>query len=346
MDELSTTNRPRRLASRVGDAIDALADLLVVPGYSRVGYAARRRLWAGDRPRRLDRKHVLVTGASSGIGEAICCQLAGAGATVHMAVRDPGRGQEARQRVAARQEGDPAGQLLVERCDVSDLEDVSRYAEELRSSVAELHGVVHNAGVLTHTRERSRQGHELTFATAVLGPFALTRGLAAPLCAAAPSRVVFVSSGGMYTAELESGDIELDGRDFDGPRFYAHAKRAQVVLASLFAKRWSGANVAFASCHPGWADTPGLAASLPRFRRFMRPILRDAAAGADTASWLVAGDEIEVHPGAFWHDRRVRPKYLLPWTRPEPEDAERVWAKLTRIAPQPPSARPQITREG
>ena len=315
--------------------VDGLADWTVVPGYSRVGYALRRRLWGAAAPPSPAGRRILVTGAGSGIGEAACAQLAGAGATVHMCVRHRGRGEAAVERIARALGPSARDRLRLEICDVADLEDVERFAARLSAEVPALHGLVHNAGVLPPTRQRTLQGNELTFATAVLGPFALTRALAEPLRAETPSHVVFVSSGGMYTAELEPADVQLDGREYDGPRFYAHAKRAQVVLASQFAERWAGSGVGFASCHPGWVDTPGLAAALPRFHRLMRPLLRDAAAGADTISWLVAGDATERRPGAFWHDRRPRPADRLPWTATPHEDADRLWEKLVELGANP-----------
>ncbi len=240
-----------------------------------LGYRLRSRGWGPRVPEgALRDRDVLVTGASSGIGEAACGQLVEAGARVHMLARNRERGEAALDRVAAAGEGVPRLHL----CDVSDLESVRSFCRGFAGEVPALGGLIHNAGVLTAERERSPQGIELTFATAVAGPFLMTRMLLGSLRRGAPSRVVWVSSGGMLTTGLDAGDLQLDGRDFDGPRFYAHAKRAQVICATLFAEH-EGPGIGFHSMHPGWADTPGLAESLPRFRRLMGPLLRDAARG-------------------------------------------------------------------
>jgi len=318
----------------LASVVDQIADWTVLPGYSRLGFAARRLLWREPAPPTagLSRRRILVTGASSGIGEALSEQLARAGASVLMGVRAIERGDSARGRIAARTDAATAARLRPVRLDVADLEDITRFAGALEGDA--LDGLVHNAGVLTGERERSPQGHELTFATAVLGPFVLTRALAGRLREAAPSSVVFVSSGGMYTARLRAEDPELEASEFDGARFYAHAKRAQVVLASLFAERWEGSGVGFAAIHPGWVDTPGLAGSLPAFRRAVGPILRDPGAGADTADWLLGRDLADCS-GLFWHDRRPRPKHRLPWTRESAADRERLWAGLLALAAEP-----------
>lgn len=310
------------------EAIDRALDLAVVPGYARLGYRLRSRGWGPRVPEgALRERDVLVTGASSGIGEAACRQLVAAGARVHMLARDRDRGESALERVAAAAGG---GSARLHLCDVSDLDAVGSFCARFASEVPALSGLIHNAGVLAQERQRSPQGIELTFATAVAGPFLMTMKLLGSLRRGAPSRVVWVSSGGMLTSALDADDLELDRRDFDGPRFYAHAKRAQVVCAQLFAER-EGPGVGFHSMHPGWADTPGLARSLPRFRRLMGPLLRDADEGADTAVWLLACAEADQHPGALWHDRRPRPDHRLPGTRASDADRRRLWSALVRM---------------
>ena len=123
--------------------------------------------------------------------------------------------------------------------------------------------LVNNAGVLPSGASGTADGVELTFATNVLGPFLLTSLLLPALRVGRPSRVITVSSGGMYTARLDAGDPQLERREFDGPRFYAHTKRAEVVLNRAWSERHAGDGIAFHAMHPGWADTAGLRSSLP-----------------------------------------------------------------------------------
>ena len=68
---------------------------------------------------------------------------------------------------------------------------------------------MHNAGVMTKERSKSVDGYELTLATHVLGPLLLTDLLTPRLAEAAPSKVVFVTSGGMYTEKLDVDDLQL-----------------------------------------------------------------------------------------------------------------------------------------
>jgi NAD(P)-dependent dehydrogenase (short-subunit alcohol dehydrogenase family) len=322
----------------VGSFLDKAMDWTVLPGFTRLGYEARRRGWKELEPGALGGRSVLVTGASSGIGAAACARIAELGGTAHMLVRDRRRGEAARRRALGQigGGGDAAERLRLELCDVSDLEAVRSFAADFSDRVGELHGLVHNAGVLLGRRERSAQGYELTLATHVLGPLLLTELLLRKLRDAAPSLVCFVTSGGAYTAAANPEDPELDGEEFDGPRFYAHAKRVQIILAEELAAREQGSGVAFASEHPGWADTPGLERSLPRFHRLMRPLLRDADQGADTVVWLLANPEAAArHPGALWHDRRPRPAHRLPRTRDGVDQRRRLMTELESLIRQP-----------
>jgi NAD(P)-dependent dehydrogenase (short-subunit alcohol dehydrogenase family) len=279
--------------------IDRALDWTVVPGYSRVGYTLRRRSWDTGPDGGLEGWTVLVTGASAGIGAATTERLARAGATVHMRVRDRDRGERARAEIAARTGSD---RLLLELCDVSSLASVREFAAGFAASEPELHALVNNAGVMPPERTITPEGLELTFATNVLGPFLLTHLLLDQLRRGAPSRIVNVSSGGMYTQRLNADDPQLAQRDYDPAAFYAHSKRCEVVLTELWAQRLRGSGITAHSMHPGWADTPGVADSLPRFRRLMRPLLRNADQAADTIVWLVGAQEPAERPGLFWHD--------------------------------------------
>ena len=99
-----------------------------------------------------------------------------------------------------------------------------------------------------------------------------------------------MSSGGMYAAGLTVDDLQMTDADYRGSEQYARAKRAQVTLNEMWARRVDRTAVVFHALHPGWADTPGVEASLPQFRRVMRPLLRTPAEGADTLVWLAADD--------------------------------------------------------
>ncbi len=294
--------------------VDAALDRSIVLGYSKIGSGLRRLWWPADpRPGALATKTVLVTGATSGLGEAMAKSFAELGATVHLL----GRNAEKVKHSAGLIRGQvPGAVVLEETCDVSDLDAVRAWTDDFTGRVDALHGLVHNAGAMPKERIETPQGHETQFACHVLGPQLITERLLPLLRNAGGAQVVFVSSGGMYTTPLEVDDLESKTGKYDGVRVYARTKRMQVVLAEAWAQRLaderlregheSASDVRVASMHPGWAATPGVAESLPTFQKFTGPLLRDATDGADTAVWLVATRPQSVPP-YFWHDRAQRP---------------------------------------
>ncbi|WP_020500227.1 SDR family NAD(P)-dependent oxidoreductase [Sciscionella marina] len=295
--------------------LDIALDRLVLPGYSRIGYRIRARGWppADPWPGALRGKTAMVTGANSGLGMATARGLAALGASVIMVVRDRERGVAAAEAIAAEV---PGARLRVERCDLADLPDVARFAA---TGTGKLDVLVHNAGLLPVGRETTAQGHELTLAVHVLGPLLLTESLRAPL---AGGRLVLVSSAGMYTQPLHDEDPEYRTGSYRGAVAYARTKRMQAVLTAPLAERLSADRISVYCTHPGWADTPGVASSLPGFHRALRPLLRDPDQGADTAIWLAATDPAP-ESGRFWHDRARRPIDYRRGTRTSPDRARR-----------------------
>lgn len=306
--------------------LDTILDRTVLPGYTSLGFRARAGGW-DDLPS-MAGKVAIVTGATGGIGLAAAEGFARLGADVRLLVRNAERGEQAAAKV---REAVAGAQVAVELCDISDLGSVRAFAERFAAGEDRLDVLVHNAGVLPPQRTLTDDGIELTFATNVAGPFLLTALLSDLLAAHPPSRVVWVSSGGMYTAKLDADDLQFADGQFDGTSAYAQTKRAEVILAEQWAEKLRERGVVVHSMHPGWVDTPGLEKSLPAFKKVVGPLLRDAPQGADTIVWLGAADEPLRSTGAFWHDRRARPTHRVPWTKESAEDRRRLWETCEQL---------------
>ena len=198
----------------LGSLLDRTLDLAVVPGYTSIGYRLRSPGWEQPDPGAMDGKVALVTGASSGLGLATAEGLARLGAGVRLLVRDEERGQRASQRITARTGNHD---ISVSLCDISDLESVRDFVAGFEVEEQSLDVLVNNAGAMVEDRTLTAEGVELTFATNVLGPFLLTNLLTPLLVRSAPSRVINVSSGGMYTQRLDVEDLQTEHRGYDGP---------------------------------------------------------------------------------------------------------------------------------
>jgi len=303
---------------------DIVLDRSIALGYGTIGLRVRRRLpdWPADPPR-MDGAVVLVTGAASGLGLASAIGFARLGATVHALGRAEERSGEAVAQIRA---AVPGVDVRTAACDVSSLSAIRAFADEFAAREPRLDVLVNNAGVMPGDRTFSPDGHELTFATHVLAPLALASELAPVLERSAPSRVINVSSGGMYAQALPVGDWESRESAYSPKRFYARTKREEIVVTEILAERWHARGVVVHAMHPGWADTEGVRRWLPAFRMVTRPIIRSPEDGADTIVWLGGAPEALGQTGLFWHDRRPRPTHYRLGASPDSDaDREALW---------------------
>lgn len=320
---------------------DRLLEVPVAPSFSRLGLQTRSRVenWRRLETYDLSGRTIAVTGASSGLGLAAAHCLADLGARLIVIGRDPER-TTTTAAALARPTGADHTALIA---DLSEPEAVESLAETLLDGHTDLDTLIHNAGALLNSRTTNSLGTEVTIAAQVLAPFLLTARLLPVLRANHPARVLTMSSGGMYTAGLTVNRLQMDDSSYRGSEQYARAKRAQVTLNEQWAQLIPANEVVFHSLHPGWADTPGVRDSLPRFHRYLKPALRTPAQGVDTLVWLAADDEALGHSGRFWHDRRPRPIHRLPQTRRSDTAARRneLWdwcREQTGVDPVPPGA--------
>jgi len=293
--------------------LDALLEATIVPSFSRIGPVVRRRVagWT-DPTADLSGRVAVVTGSSGGIGREVATELAALGATVWVTSRSDDRARDAADEIAA---AAGAGATVPHGVDTGELGQVRAFAARLRDETEGIDLLIHNAGALTAERHETSQGIEATLAAHLVGPYLLTRELQDHLSPGA--RVLWMSSGGMYTQPLVVSRLEMDDTDYSGTTAYARAKRAQVVLAGLLAEEYRGRAIVHAM-HPGWAATDGVSAGLPVFDKVMGPILRTAEEAADTMVWLATADEAARTSGDFWHDRRRRSTTYVPRTATTP----------------------------
>ena len=322
-----------RLPAPITRAVDAALELTIVPSFSRVGYAVRSRLEGWEPVDQLPGagRRVLVTGANSGLGYATARTLLRAGANVLVSVRSEEKARDTRRRLEADLGRGLGDQLETDLLDLGDLAQVRAFAARRLAEEAPLDAVVHNAGALFAEKALTGDGLERTYQVHVVAPFLLTSLLLPKLAANAPSRVVTVTSGGMYAEKLVTARIDSPG-GYKGTVAYARAKRAQVVLTREWARRFADTGVSFHVAHPGWALTPGVESSLPGFRKLTGPILRDADEGSDTIVYLALSEELGDEDGRLWHDRRPRSEHKVPWTIAEPGEAGELWARVCRDA--------------
>ena len=314
--------------------LSAALDKAVVPGFSRIGYAVRSRLqhWQPLTSFNLIGKTVVITGPTSGLGLETARQLASLGANLVLVARNAEKCQRVIEELAPLCKGNAP---VFIQADVADLDQVRTACSQIASQFPRIDVLIHNAGALLNIREMSKQGIEQTIACHVVGPFLMTSLLISQLQG---GRVITVSSGGMYSVGLPQASsnqsLQISVSKYNGTKQYAIAKRAQVTLNEMLAKRYP--DIEFVAMHPGWADTPGVQQSIPLFRKLTAPILRTTNEGADTIVWLSCVHPLPGTNGTFWSDREVRPTHKTPQSRKLDTEANRLalWSQVEQLISQ------------
>lgn len=314
--------------------LDDLLEILVVPSFTRIGYLARRRLfdWEPAESYPLSGRTVVITGPTSGLGREAAGSLARMGARLVLVGRDAAKLERTSADLRTEM---PGATTAVVVADMSSLTSVREAAALILATEPRIDVVIDNAGGIFASREETSDGLERTFATMVAGPFVLVTRLLPRLLESPDPRLVAVTSGGQYTQSLPLHDLGYREGSYDGPRAYARAKRAQVALVREWSRRFRDRGLAANAMHPGWADTPGLAASLPGFRELMGGGLRTAAEGVDTILWLAAAPEARRLNGQLVLDRRSRPFDRVPVTRLRAVDRRALWDAVLALTGEP-----------
>lgn len=332
--------------------IDDALELTIVASFSRVGLELRRRLfgWKAPAADALAGRTAVVTGPTSGLGRAATQQLAALGARVVLVGRNNGRLENVRDALVTDHGED---RFPIVQADMGSLASVRGAVGRVLDTEPRLDVLIDNAGAIFPERTVGPDGIELTFATLVVGPFALVSGLLPLLRQTDGGQVIAVTSGGMYAQRLDLDDLEFGRGPYDGTRAYARSKRAQVALVREWARRLAPSGIRVNAMHPGWADTPGLAEALPAFHGSMRRLLRSPIEGVDTLVWLAASRRTGRETGKLFLDRRSRPFDRVPGTRLSAAERRRLWDAVVALsgAPDPVpesghvSADDPVTRE-
>lgn len=295
--------------------------------FTRYGYSRGRKLW---RPMSTDisGKHIVLTGASSGLGYSAAVSLLEAGADLTLIIRDKTK-IESMQASLEQATGRCAS--AVELADLSLLSDVRALADTLNAQAKPIDVLINNAGALFNDFAETQEGIERSVALLLLSPWKLTE-LLLPLMTGhdATARVINVVSGGMYTQKLKLNQLMMEADHYNGSVAYARAKRALTVLTELWSEQWCEDNIVVNSMHPGWADTPGVQSALPGFRRLTQRVLRSAEEGADTIVWLARASEAGLVSGKLFLDREPRTTHLQSATTESTEERMQLIPWLNR----------------
>ena len=264
-------------------------------------------------------KRIVVTGASSGLGEESARALASRGASVTMASRNAEKNEAAVGRIRATV---PNADLETRALDLASLASVRGFAQGFLADHDRIDVLLNNAGVMCCPYGTTADGFELQLGTNHLGHFLLT-GLLAPALGSG-SRVVELSSGAHGMSDVDYDDPMFERRDYNPWTAYGQSKTANALFAVELDRGLRDRGAAAFAVHPGMimtelarhfteetmaqmqelirerAEAAGEASEGPTQMEF-KPV----AAGAATQCWAATAPELATRGGAYLSDCQV-----------------------------------------
>lgn len=279
----------------------------------------------------------VVTGATGGIGIETARALGAAGARVIVTARSAAKADTA---VATLRAAVADGVFESVELELSSFESVRSAATDLLARIDHLDLLINNAGIMAAPLGRTTEDHEMQFGTNHLGHFLFTSLLTPALLAAAPARVVMLSSGGHVSSGIDFDDPDYRERPYDKWQAYGQSKTANALHAREFDRRYGDLGVHAWSVHPGVIGTDlsrhltreDMKALLARIPKGGGSTRKTVEQGAATTVWAATAAELVDHGGAYLEHCRVAaprtdelPGEGVADHACDPEAAQRLW---------------------
>jgi NAD(P)-dependent dehydrogenase (short-subunit alcohol dehydrogenase family) len=244
-------------------------------------------------------KVCLITGATSGIGQATAMALAQKGARVIVAGRDEERCQNTVAHIQQETQNFHVDYLVG---DLSVQAQIHQMAAEFKSRYERLDVLVNNAAAIFFFRRVSADGVEMNFAVNHLAYFLLTNLLLDTIKASAPARIVNVASNSHYGKHLDFDNLQLK-RGYNPMRAYGRSKLCNLYFTYELARRLEGTGVTVNAMHPGFVRTNMAANNGWLVKLFLPLVHRNSLSpeqGASTAVYLASSPDVEGVTGKFF----------------------------------------------
>jgi NAD(P)-dependent dehydrogenase (short-subunit alcohol dehydrogenase family) len=244
-------------------------------------------------------KTILVTGASSGIGEATAAKLASMGHHVVMVSRTDERGNRARNAILEKQ---PSASLDVLVADLSTTGAIRHLADEFNSRYDRLDVLVNNAAMITSSRRVTPEGFEMQFFVNHLAYFILTGMLLETLLRSRPARVVNVTSTAHSRGVIDFNDLQMQ-HHYRGYEAYANTKLMNIMFTYELARRLEGRGVTANCLHPGVIRTGlmrGVSPVLHTLWQSLGKFFKQPSEGAETPVYLATSQDVADVTGKYF----------------------------------------------
>ena len=278
--------------------------------------------------RMMQGKVIVITGATSGIGQVAAERLAGMGARMVLVARDRVRGESALARL---RQLAPDIEHTVHYADLSRLAEMKRVAAEISAAEPHVDVLINNAGALFNSRQITEDGLEKTFALNHVAYFVLTHGLRERLLASMPARVVNVSSDAHRGNRIDFDDLQ-SRNGYHGFRVYGRTKLCNILFTRELARRQAGSGVTANCLHPGFVATrfgDESGGAMSQVIRVAKLFAISSEKGAETIVYLASSPEVANVTGQYFY--KCRPETP---TKEAQDDAaaRRLWSETAKLA--------------
>jgi len=238
-------------------------------------------------------KVCIVTGANSGIGKETALGLAKEGVSLVMLVRNPERGQEAKDYIIAESSNEHVDMMV---CDLSSMAEIRRFTVEFSQRYNRLDILVNNAGAVFSKREVTIDGFERSLAVNYLAPFLLTHELLPLLKSSAPSRVINLTSGLHSRGKVNLDDLQSKNK-YKRMEAYQSSKLMVLLFTYKIARTLDGTGVFVNAVSPGFVATNLGRSSGSRLSSIMfgmmKPFQLTPVEGAETSLYVATSPELD-----------------------------------------------------
>ncbi len=276
----------------------------------------------------LTAKVILITGATSGIGEATARVLAAMGAETILVGRDP---LKTAQVAASIRSATGNEQVSFLTADLSAQAQVRELAAAFVARYDRLDVLINNAGARFSHRQVSPDGIEMTFALNHLSHFLLTHLLLGPLQAGKSGRVVNVSSEAHRGARLNFLDLE-NSRRYSGSKAFSQSKLANLYFTYGLAATLADTGVTVNALHPGLVATPFHGRGL--LSRLLHISAITPEEGALTSIYLASDPAVAGVTGKYFFKNQAIPSSPISYSM---DTARKLWdcsQEMTGITPR------------
>jgi NAD(P)-dependent dehydrogenase (short-subunit alcohol dehydrogenase family) len=276
----------------------------------------------------MDGKVIVMTGATSGIGQIAAERLADMGARLVIVARDRARGERVLADLVART---PGRGHSIHYADLSRLKEVKRVARDIAAVESRIDVLVNNAGAVFSRRAVTEDGLELTFALNHMAYFALTAGLVGRLVASAHARVINTASNAHRNGRIDFDDLRLE-KSYRPFVAYGTSKLCNILFTRELARRLSDLGVTANSFSPGFVATrfgDEAGGVHGAFMRVAKRFAKRPEQGAETLVWLASSPDLKEVSGEYFYRGR---RGTLTADARDDALARRLWAESEAIA--------------